>query len=186
MNHLKTGNTYFAQGSYKSTKYNGKELQETGMYSYGWREYMPDIAHWNGIDQLAENYLSASPYAYVLNNPINMFDPDGRLTMAALSVAMWDQTADGTNSYWFNDGGGFTSYDGGPKGGGSGLAYSSTVSFGGNFTMSDWTYALPPIDLTGNSSGWATQFRNHMEKYASNIPEIRQPSTGYLSTRNNS
>ncbi|MCQ9638179.1 hypothetical protein MP478_02170 [Chryseobacterium sp. WG14] len=33
MNHLKPGISYFAQGSYKSNKYNGKELQETGMYS---------------------------------------------------------------------------------------------------------------------------------------------------------
>ncbi|MDR3024634.1 MAG: hypothetical protein LBV25_11525 [Chryseobacterium sp.] len=78
MNHLKTGNAFFGRGSYKDNKYNSKELQETGMYSYGWREYMPDIARWNGIDQLAESYLSTSPYAYVANNPILMTDPDGR------------------------------------------------------------------------------------------------------------
>lgn len=78
MNHLKTGNAFFGTGSYQSFKYNGKELQETGMYSYGWREYMPDIAKWNGIDQLAESYAFASPYAYVANNPISFTDPDGR------------------------------------------------------------------------------------------------------------
>ncbi|RXM41150.1 sugar-binding protein [Chryseobacterium sp. CH21] len=78
MNHLKTGNAFFGQGSYKDKKYNGKELQETGMYSYGWREYMPDLGRWNGIDQLAESYLSTSPYAYVANNPISNTDPDGR------------------------------------------------------------------------------------------------------------
>nr|WP_315031170.1 DUF6443 domain-containing protein [uncultured Chryseobacterium sp.] len=175
MNHMKSGNAFFSQGSYKSNKYNSKELQETGLYSYGWREYMPDIGKWNGVDQLAEDYLSASPYAYVLNNPINMFDPDGRATAMAIVEAMWNATPDGTNSYWFNNGGGFTSYDGGARGsGGAGLAYSSTVSYGGNFTMGDWTNTLPPIDLKGNKSGWAAQFRNHMEKYASNIPEIRQ------------
>ena len=78
MNHLKTGNAFFGQGSYKNNKYNGKELQETGMYSYGWRDYMPDIARWNGIDQLAESYHSTSPYAYVANNPALNFDVDGR------------------------------------------------------------------------------------------------------------
>ncbi|MCW1962904.1 RHS repeat-associated core domain-containing protein [Chryseobacterium viscerum] len=78
MNHLKTGNAFFGRGSYKDNKYNGKELQETGMYSYGWREYMPDLGRWNGIDQLAESYLSTSPYAYVANNPVLMTDPDGR------------------------------------------------------------------------------------------------------------
>jgi RHS repeat-associated protein len=78
MNHFKTGNAYFGQGSYKNNKYNGKELQETGMYSYGWRDYMPDIARWNGIDQLAENYLSTSTYAYVANNPVSYSDVDGR------------------------------------------------------------------------------------------------------------
>nr|WP_262483802.1 RHS repeat-associated core domain-containing protein [Chryseobacterium sp. FH2] len=156
MNHLKTGTAYFAQGSYKSYKYNGKELQETGMYSYGWREYMPDIGRWNGIDQLAENYLSASPYAYVVNNPISFFDPDGRVTMAAISATMTEVTPDGSNSYWYNNGnGGFTSYDGGDKGGhagGGSLAYGSTVSYSGIFTMGDGVYTLPPLVLSGSSS----------------------------------
>ncbi len=117
---------------------------------------MPDIGKWNGIDQLAEDYLSASPYAYVLNNPINMFDPDGRET--APWQAMWEATPEGTNSYWFNNGnGGFTSYAGGPKGGGLGggggsLAYGSTVSYGGLFTMGDGVYILPPLVLSGYGS----------------------------------
>ncbi|PWW17016.1 RHS repeat-associated protein [Chryseobacterium sp. AG844] len=48
------------------------------MFDYGWRQYMPDLGRWNGIDQLAESYQMASPYAYVLNNPISFLDPDGR------------------------------------------------------------------------------------------------------------
>ncbi|MCS4304939.1 hypothetical protein [Chryseobacterium sp. BIGb0232] len=43
MNHLNTGNTFFGQGTYKNYKYNGKELQETGMDDYGARMYMSDI-----------------------------------------------------------------------------------------------------------------------------------------------
>ncbi|MBB5333526.1 DUF6443 domain-containing protein [Chryseobacterium koreense] len=79
MNHLNPENeSFFGIGSFKNHKYNGKELQETGMYDYGWRMYMPDIARWNGIDQLAEKFASASTYAYVMNNPVSFYDPDGR------------------------------------------------------------------------------------------------------------
>ncbi|WP_322928006.1 RHS repeat-associated core domain-containing protein [Chryseobacterium sp. MHB01] len=60
-------------------KYNGKELQtETGMYDYGARFYMPDIGRWGVQDELSEKFSSHSNYNYVLNNPINGIDPDGR------------------------------------------------------------------------------------------------------------
>lgn len=37
-------------------KYNGKELQETGMYDYGWRQYAPDIARWMTPDPLIKDH----------------------------------------------------------------------------------------------------------------------------------
>jgi len=40
--------------------------------------------------------------------------------------------------------------------------------------MGDWTYAMPPIVLTGNKSGWTDQFRDHMNKYAGNTSMIGQ------------
>jgi len=47
MNHLDPNSgSFVGQSSYKNYKYNGKELQETGMYDYGARMYMPDIARW--------------------------------------------------------------------------------------------------------------------------------------------
>jgi RHS repeat-associated protein len=61
--------------------YNGKELQgELGlnMYDYGARSYDATIGRWMNIDPLAEKMPFASPYAFCLNNPVNMFDPDGR------------------------------------------------------------------------------------------------------------
>ncbi|ASW73701.1 hypothetical protein CJF12_04940 [Chryseobacterium piperi] len=71
-------NTLLGNSAY-TYQYNGKELQtETGMHDYGWRQYMSELGRWGAIDQLAEAYHSTSPYAYVSNNPINSFDPDGR------------------------------------------------------------------------------------------------------------
>lgn len=44
MNHLQTGSSRFGMGSWQNYKYNGKELQASGMYDYGARFYMPDSA----------------------------------------------------------------------------------------------------------------------------------------------
>ncbi|WP_276878620.1 RHS repeat domain-containing protein, partial [Chryseobacterium joostei] len=75
MNHLKTGNSFYGQGSYKNYKYNGKELQETGMYDYGARMYMSDLGRWGVIDPRSQ--YTHEDYSYVWNNPISFNDPSG-------------------------------------------------------------------------------------------------------------
>jgi len=61
--------------------YNGKELQDEfgfAMYDYGFRFYDPVIGRWWAVDPLSEKYYSLSNYAYCANNPIRLYDVDGR------------------------------------------------------------------------------------------------------------
>ncbi|WP_294272263.1 RHS repeat-associated core domain-containing protein, partial [uncultured Chryseobacterium sp.] len=187
MNHLKTGNAYFAQGNYKAYKYNGKELQETGMYSYGWREYMPDIGRWNGIDQLAESYLSTSTYAYVANNPVSNADVDGRWFNNDGSIDV-SGTANGfvsTRSY-------AQSYLGqnSQQGGGSAEVIAKMIALGGDWYNTGYGFAgtakiglaydgsytslntdldgyinIPEITLSGSSFFWGKQAQDHFNSY---------------------
>ena len=75
----------FCDGGTKSFvqhhKYNGKEFDRMhglDTYDYGARQYDPTLCRWDRIDPLCEKYYSTSPYAYCVNNPVMMIDPDGQ------------------------------------------------------------------------------------------------------------
>ena len=70
-------NTNYGQFS-TPYRFNGKELDpETENYYYGARYYNPVWGIWLGVDPLAGDFPSLTPYNFVENNPIMLLDPDG-------------------------------------------------------------------------------------------------------------
>ena len=71
----------------------GKEEIETfdlDWNDFGARMYDSALARWHVIDPLAEKYEDLSSYAYVANNPIAFYDPDGK-QIAKASLKEWKQ-----------------------------------------------------------------------------------------------
>jgi RHS repeat-associated protein len=61
--------------------YNGKELQDDfglDWYDYGARFYDAEVGRFYSVDPMAGKYPLWNPYAFCLNNPILLKDPDGQ------------------------------------------------------------------------------------------------------------
>ncbi|WP_407500810.1 RHS repeat-associated core domain-containing protein, partial [Elizabethkingia anophelis] len=93
LKHQGYNSTSLANNAYQY-KYNGKELQETGMYDYGARMYMPELGRWGVVDPLSEMYYNYTPYNYAAGNPIKYTDPNG----------MWISIIDGNTTYRYDNG----------------------------------------------------------------------------------
>ncbi|REC77636.1 hypothetical protein DRF60_11695 [Chryseobacterium elymi] len=77
MNQLKSGNAYFGAGSYKNYKFQEQELQETGFYSFKWRNYMPDVGRFFNVDPLSEKYAYQSHYNFSENRVVDGRELEG-------------------------------------------------------------------------------------------------------------
>uniref|UniRef100_UPI0026099A09 RHS repeat domain-containing protein n=1 Tax=uncultured Chryseobacterium sp. TaxID=259322 RepID=UPI0026099A09 len=58
-------------------KYQGQELQETGFYSFKWRNYMPDVGRFFNVDPLSEKFPYNSTYAFSENRVIDAIELEG-------------------------------------------------------------------------------------------------------------
>ncbi len=65
------------EADYKTIRYSGKERDATGLYYYGYRYYQPWVARWLSADP-AGTGDGLNLFRMVRNNPIVLFDPNGR------------------------------------------------------------------------------------------------------------
>ncbi|SDG27473.1 RHS repeat-associated core domain-containing protein, partial [Epilithonimonas hungarica] len=152
MNMQGVDSSFDTMGSFLNHKYNRKELQETGFYDYGWRQYMPDLGRWFGMDQLSERYNSFSPYAYVMNNPAMMYDPDGRVSYSWIAGLYNNAKPGGSTTYSdFDSDGNWGSSTFSPMGSGEVTNFYNFLAVGGT---GNYTYFTGPASTssTYNSS----------------------------------
>lgn len=71
-------NVAFSGNQYKFGSKEWDDENNLNWYHFDARRYDPEIARWMVVDPLTHKYPSLSPYVYVLNNPINAYDPDGQ------------------------------------------------------------------------------------------------------------
>jgi insecticidal toxin complex protein TccC len=82
---------WFSRGSevdvdYKTIRYSGKEMDDSGLYYYGARYYAPWLCCWVSADP-AGDVDGLNLYAFVGNNPLNYVDEQGeKRTPAELSA----------------------------------------------------------------------------------------------------
>ncbi|MEC5173874.1 RHS repeat-associated core domain-containing protein [Chryseobacterium nepalense] len=156
-----TGYSPTLAGNAYRYKYNGKELQENGMLDYGWRNYIPELGRWGVMDQLSENYHMASPYAYVMNNPVSLIDPDGRNVHETATGWTFDGADISLIMSYLRNGGGvkhltqeLSVWGGGGGGGGGTSMYGGAISsFWSSFNSGG---ILGGVSVSGGYLSWWT------------------------------
>ena len=103
-------------GSGTKERFTGKERDaETGWDYFGARYYNPTIARWMNVDPLSDKFPSWSPYNYVMNNPLMMIDPNGKMSEWARQNS--NLVLSGSRNTWWNNEVGTTSGINGIAGG---------------------------------------------------------------------
>jgi RHS repeat-associated protein len=85
VDHLATWQT----GKLANYLFNGKELDNTGLYYYGARYYDPELSRFTQPDTIIQapyDSQSLNRYAYCRNNPINLIDPTGNFFWFAVGA----------------------------------------------------------------------------------------------------
>jgi len=67
---------------------------EVNLYYMHWRRYIPRFGVFTSVDPMASMYPGISPYAYVMNNPMNATDPDGRTVYYVNGELVYDDGED--------------------------------------------------------------------------------------------
>ncbi|HVW99399.1 MAG TPA: RHS repeat-associated core domain-containing protein [Candidatus Babeliaceae bacterium] len=123
-------------------KYNGKELSHqefsdgNGLdwYSYGDREFDPQLGAFHTVDPYADNAFESSPYSYALNNPVLFIDINGDSTVPKNDVD-WSSFDTQNNTVGLNEVDIFGGFDfGSLLYGGHGPLYTG-VLFGGSLNF---------------------------------------------------
>ena len=60
----------------------GLHDRETGLVRFGYRDYDPDIGRWTAKDPILFAGGDTDLFGYVLNDPVNLIDPDGLVGLA--------------------------------------------------------------------------------------------------------
>ncbi|MFH1148135.1 MAG: RHS repeat-associated core domain-containing protein [Pseudomonadota bacterium] len=69
--------------------------RDTGLVRFGYRDYDPDIGRWTAKDPIFFAGGDTDLYGYVLNNPVNLTDPEGEISqfwgavVCGTAVAVW-------------------------------------------------------------------------------------------------
>lgn len=131
-------NAFAGNNSYQY-KYNGVEMQtESGMYAMDWRNYMPELGRFSGMDMLSEFYNDSTPYHFASNNPVFYSDPTGMYTTTGIGYLYTDKSEIAGLQQYFGGGGSVDGLGGFMSGNETFKEDIPGITFNGKGNSSNW------------------------------------------------